>query len=112
LPEAGLKTIVLDGSGDPLCIVETTEVEVRPYDEVDARFAYEEGGGSFASVLARGALALLLAHATEHRQKHRQRTGNGDAAGVRAVLGGVQVVCRRRDTISWADDPDLEQRGF
>jgi hypothetical protein len=25
LPEAGLKTIVLDGNGDPLCIVETTE---------------------------------------------------------------------------------------
>ena len=45
LPEAGSKTIVLDGSGDPLCIVETTEVEVRPYDEVDARFAYEEGEG-------------------------------------------------------------------
>jgi uncharacterized protein YhfF len=45
LPEAGLKTIVLDGNGDPLCIVETTEVTVRPYDEVDARFAYEEGEG-------------------------------------------------------------------
>jgi uncharacterized protein YhfF len=45
LPEVGLKTIVLDGNGDPLCIVETTEVEVRPYDEVDARFAYEEGEG-------------------------------------------------------------------
>jgi uncharacterized protein YhfF len=45
LPEPGLKTIVLDGKGDPLCIVETTEVEVRPYDEVDAQFAYEEGEG-------------------------------------------------------------------
>jgi len=45
LPETGLKTIVLDGNGEPLCIVETTEVEVRPYDEVDARFAYEEGEG-------------------------------------------------------------------
>ena len=45
LPEPGLKTIVLDGNGDPTCIVETTEVEVRPYDEVDARFAYEEGEG-------------------------------------------------------------------
>ncbi len=43
LPEVGLKTIVLGGTGDPLCIVETTEVEVRPYDEVDALFAYEEG---------------------------------------------------------------------
>lgn len=45
LPEVGTKTIVLDGDGDPLCIVETTEVAVRPYDEVDARFAYEEGEG-------------------------------------------------------------------
>ena len=45
LPEVGLKTIVRDGNGDPLCIVETTEVEVRPYEEVDAEFAYEEGEG-------------------------------------------------------------------
>jgi uncharacterized protein YhfF len=45
LPEVGLKTIVLDGKGHPLCIVETTEVEVRSYDEVDDQFAYEEGEG-------------------------------------------------------------------
>ena len=45
LPETGLKIIVLDGNGDPMCIVETTELEVRPYGEVDARFAYEEGEG-------------------------------------------------------------------
>jgi uncharacterized protein YhfF len=45
LPSVGLKTIVLDGNDDPLCIVETTEVEVQPYDEVDARFAFDEGEG-------------------------------------------------------------------
>jgi uncharacterized protein YhfF len=45
LPEVGQKTIVLDGNDDPLCTIETTEVEVRPYNEVDARFAYEEGEG-------------------------------------------------------------------
>lgn len=45
LPKVGVKTIVLDGSGDPLCIIETTEVEVRPYDEVDAQFAYEGSEG-------------------------------------------------------------------
>jgi uncharacterized protein YhfF len=45
LPKPGLKTIVLNGNGYPLCIVETTEVEVRPSDEVDAGFAYEEGEG-------------------------------------------------------------------
>jgi uncharacterized protein YhfF len=48
LPEPGSKTIVLDGDGDPLCVVETTEVGVRPYDEVDARFAYEEGEGDLS----------------------------------------------------------------
>ena len=45
LPDTGLHTIVLNGNGDPLCIIETTEVKLRPYDEVDARFAYEEGEG-------------------------------------------------------------------
>ena len=45
LPEVGTKTIVLDGNGDPLCIIETTGVGVRPFDEVDERFAYEEGEG-------------------------------------------------------------------
>jgi uncharacterized protein YhfF len=45
LPEVGVKTIVLDGNSGPLCIVEITEVVVRPYDEVDTHFAYEEGEG-------------------------------------------------------------------
>ena len=45
LPEVGQKSIVLDGNGDPPCIIETTKVEVRLYNEVDARFAYEEGEG-------------------------------------------------------------------
>jgi uncharacterized protein YhfF len=45
LPAVGVKTIVIDGNGDPLCFVETTEVEIRPYEEVDAKFAYEEGEG-------------------------------------------------------------------
>jgi uncharacterized protein YhfF len=45
LPKTGLKTIVLDGNGDPLCIVETTQVKLQPYDEVEARFAFEEGEG-------------------------------------------------------------------
>ncbi len=45
LPEVGVKTIVLDSDDDPLCIIETTEVEIRPFNEVDARFAFEEGEG-------------------------------------------------------------------
>lgn len=45
IAEAGLMTIVLDGADEPLCIIETTEVTIRRYDEVDAIFAAEEGEG-------------------------------------------------------------------
>lgn len=48
LPEVGLKTIVLDGSDAPLCIIETTEVNVRPFNEVDEAFAREEGEGDLS----------------------------------------------------------------
>jgi uncharacterized protein YhfF len=45
IPEPGLITIILDGDGQPMCIIETTEVRVRAYNEVDASFAAEEGEG-------------------------------------------------------------------
>jgi len=48
IPEVGLITIVLDGKGEPLCIVETTEVTVRNYNEVDADFARAEGEGDLS----------------------------------------------------------------
>jgi uncharacterized protein YhfF len=43
LPKVGLKTIVLDGEDRPLCIIETSEVTIRAFCEVDAQFAYDEG---------------------------------------------------------------------
>ena len=45
LPETGNLSIILDGRGEPLCVVETVEVEVKPYDEVGADFARAEGEG-------------------------------------------------------------------
>jgi len=47
-PGVGALTIVLDGKGEPLCIVETVEVTVRRYDEVDADFAHDEGEGDLS----------------------------------------------------------------
>ena len=44
-PYAGQMSIILAGNGDPLCIIETIEVEIKPYNEVDAQFAYHEGEG-------------------------------------------------------------------
>lgn len=45
IPQVGDLSIITDWDGDPLCIIETTEVALRPYNQVDARFAYDEGEG-------------------------------------------------------------------
>lgn len=45
LPEVGLKTVVLNGRGEPWCIIEVTEVTIRPFNEVNDQFAYKEGEG-------------------------------------------------------------------
>lgn len=45
LPRPGDLSVVVDGSGKPLCVVETTEVRVRPFAEVGAAFAHDEGEG-------------------------------------------------------------------
>jgi uncharacterized protein YhfF len=45
LSTPGERWIVLDGRGDPRCVIESTEVVFRRYSEVDATFAYDEGEG-------------------------------------------------------------------
>jgi uncharacterized protein YhfF len=41
----GERWIVLDGSGEQRCVIESTEVTYRRYGEVDAAFARDEGEG-------------------------------------------------------------------
>jgi uncharacterized protein YhfF len=41
----GERWIVLDGHGDPRCVIETTEVTFRRFGDVDAAFARDEGEG-------------------------------------------------------------------
>jgi uncharacterized protein YhfF len=41
----GERWIVLDGRGAPRCVIETTEVTYRRFNEVDASFAHDEGEG-------------------------------------------------------------------
>ena len=45
LPEPGGYWVVLDGQGAPVCIVRTTQVELRRFGEVDEQFAWDEGEG-------------------------------------------------------------------
>jgi uncharacterized protein YhfF len=41
----GERWVVLDGGGAPRCVIETSEVTYRRFQEVDPQFAYEEGEG-------------------------------------------------------------------
>ena len=45
LPEAGQLSVITNWEGEPQCIVEVTKVEIMPYNEVTAEFAYREGEG-------------------------------------------------------------------
>jgi uncharacterized protein YhfF len=45
LPKVGDISVVVDGNGDPLCIIEMVEVEIRPFNTVDEQFAFEYGEG-------------------------------------------------------------------
>ncbi len=44
-PRPGDLSVVTDGGGRPICVVETTAVEVLPFDQVGSEFAAAEGEG-------------------------------------------------------------------
>ena len=44
-PVIGRRDVVLDGAGRPAAVIETVEVTLRRFDEVDADFARDEGEG-------------------------------------------------------------------
>jgi uncharacterized protein YhfF len=45
LPEVGELSVILDGANDPVCVIRTTQVEVRRFGAVDDDFAVAEGEG-------------------------------------------------------------------
>jgi uncharacterized protein YhfF len=81
IPQKGLITIALDGRGQPLCIVESVEVTVRKYNEVDSDFAREEGEGDLSLNYWRGTQELFLACPS----KNWERIFRRDATGMRKV---------------------------
>lgn len=48
LPEVGRRDVVLDGQGLRAAVIETLEVNIRRFDEVDAGFARDEGEGDLS----------------------------------------------------------------
>ena len=45
IPTPGDHHVILDGDGHPICIIRTTSVDIRPFGQVDAQFAWDEGEG-------------------------------------------------------------------
>lgn len=45
MPVPGGYSLITDYAGEPLLIIRTTAVDIRPYDQVDAGFAAAEGEG-------------------------------------------------------------------
>ncbi|PSJ58098.1 ASCH domain-containing protein [Kumtagia ephedrae] len=48
MPAAGRRDVVLDGQGRRAALIETVEVTIRRFDEVDADFARDEGEGDLS----------------------------------------------------------------
>jgi len=65
-PVIGNVEIVVDGSGNPLCIIELTEVATRPFNAIDEAFAFDYGEGD--RTLAWWRQAIWDSYAVESQQ--------------------------------------------
>jgi len=81
LPQAGDLSIITDWDKRPLCIIETTAIDIRTFDEVEAGHAYAEGEGDRS-----------LAYWREVHWRYFSRTC---AALGRAPAETMPVVCER-----------------
>lgn len=48
MPREGQVEIVLDGSGNPVCAIESWKVDIKRYDEIDEQFARDEACADLA----------------------------------------------------------------
>lgn len=81
LPAAGDLSVVTSGDGQPLCVIETTSVEVVPFNQIGAEFAAAEGEGD-------GSLSFW-------RAAHRAFFERECRAAGRAFAQDMLVCCER-----------------
>jgi uncharacterized protein YhfF len=48
LPQVGSLSVITNWNNEPVLLVETTEVEIVPFNQVSARQAYDEGEGDLS----------------------------------------------------------------
>jgi uncharacterized protein YhfF/GNAT superfamily N-acetyltransferase len=85
MPRPGDLSVVTDFSGTPLCVIETSRVDVVPFDEVGAEFAGVEGEGD-------GSLAYWRRGHTAFFARECARHG-------RRFTPDMPVVCERFDVV-------------
>ena len=81
LPQPGDLSVVTNWAGSPLCVIETLQVDVVPFNEVTAEFAAVEGEGD-------GSLEFW-------RQEHASAFSRACARLGRVFDEGMLVACER-----------------
>jgi uncharacterized protein YhfF/alpha/beta superfamily hydrolase len=89
LPKAGDLSIVTDWDGKPLCVIETTTVDIVPFGEVSADFAAIEGEGD-------GSLGYWRAAHVAYFTRECERLG-------RSFEDTMPVVCERFEVVYRGD---------
>jgi uncharacterized protein YhfF len=87
LPKPGDLSIVTNFRGDALCVIETRQVDVVPFDQVSAEFAATEGEGD-------GSLAYWRHAHTAFFGRECQRLGRQPAPDMPVVCERFEVVYR------------------
>ena len=99
MPTRGAYSVVLDGSGGPVCVIRTTEVDIRPFGEVDDAYAWDEGEGDRSLAFWRQAhIDFFAQNGHSHRGRHA-----GGAGAVRPAVAPPREEGWRR--YRPADDP-------
>ena len=90
LPKPGDLSVVLGGDHKPLCIIETIEIRILPFGQVDPQFAYDEGEGDRS-------LAFWRSEHTTYFGRVCQQFGC-------TLNDELPVVCERFQVVYWAGD--------
>lgn len=90
IPQVGRHDIVLDGQGRPAAVIETVEVTVKRFDEVDEQFACDEGEGDGT-----------LAYWRDAHETYFARNGG--------FAPDMQVVCERFRVVEVLNRQDLKE---
>ena len=87
LPKPGNLSVITLFSGQPVCVIETSSIEIVPFSEVDADFAATEGEGD-------GSLAYWQQAHTAFFGRECQRLGRDFSPDAPVVCERFRVVYR------------------